>query len=124
MAQDGWVSTVEDITESRKAQSLITHLAHHDALTDLANRTLLIERLKHDLAELETDRSKLAVHFIDLDRFKDVNDTMGHDGGDLLLKTVAARLRSVAGPEDVVARLGGDEFVVVQARVCEQQQAD
>jgi diguanylate cyclase (GGDEF)-like protein/PAS domain S-box-containing protein len=124
MAQDGWVSTVEDITESRKAQSLITHLAHHDALTDLANRTLLIERLKDDLAELETDRSKLAVHFIDLDRFKDVNDTMGHDGGDLLLKTVAARLRSVAGPEDVVARLGGDEFVVVQARVCEQQQAD
>lgn len=119
----GWVATLEDITEARKAQALITHLALHDALTDLANRTLLLERLKSALAECENGAPHLAVHFIDLDRFKDVNDTMGHDGGDVLLKTIAARLCSIAGPGDVVARVGGDEFVIVQADVCGQAQA-
>jgi diguanylate cyclase (GGDEF)-like protein len=124
MQDGGWVSTVEDITEWRKAQALITHMAHHDALTDLANRTLLIEGLKDALAALDADGGMLAIHFVDLDRFKEVNDTLGHDGGDLLLKAIAARLSSVAHPDDVVARVGGDEFVIVQTKVVDNHAAD
>jgi diguanylate cyclase (GGDEF)-like protein len=124
MEDGGWVATVEDITQSRRAQALISHMAHHDALTDLANRTLLIERLKDALAALDAEGCSLAVHYIDLDRFKDVNDTVGHDGGDLLLKTIATRLCSVARADDVVARVGGDEFVVVQTGILDGDQAD
>ena len=124
MPNGGWVSTLEDITEWRHAQTLISHMAHHDALTGLANRTLLIEKLESALAILPSRGGTLAVHFVDVDRFKNVNDTFGHDGGDLLLRTVAERLRAVTRVEDVVARLGGDEFVVVQTSVCGRDQAD
>ena len=113
----GWVSTLEDITEWLAAQARITHMAHHDALTDLANRTQLVNKLEDALAALPSQRTGVAVHFIDLDRFKNVNDTLGHDVGDFLLKTVAERLRDVTRAGDVVARLGGDEFVVVQTGV-------
>lgn len=114
MREGGWVSTVEDITESLEAQAKISHMAHHDALTDLANRTQLVKKLESALGQLPVQGGGIAVHFIDLDRFKNVNDTLGHDGGDFLLKTVAERLCSVARVDDMVARLGGDEFVVVQ----------
>ena len=99
-------------------------MAHHDALTGLANRTQLVEKLEKALAVLPLRGGSIAVHFIDLDRFKKVNDTLGHDGGDFLLKTVAERLRSVTRVDDVVARLGGDEFVVVQTGVSSKDQAE
>ncbi len=114
MRKGGWVTTVEDITETLAAQAQISHMAHHDALTDLANRTQLVKKLEGALAEREDG---VAVHFIDLDRFKNVNDTLGHDGGDFLLKTIAERLRAATHTDDMVARLGGDEFVVVQTGV-------
>jgi diguanylate cyclase (GGDEF)-like protein/PAS domain S-box-containing protein len=124
MQEGGWVSTFEDITEWREAQALISHMAHHDALTGLANRTQLVEKLENALAGLPSRGGSIAVHFIDLDRFKNVNDTLGHDGGDFLLKTVAERLRSVIRFDDVAARLGGDEFVVVQTGVAGKDQAE
>ena len=83
-------------------------------MTGLANRARLIEKLDKRFAALPLRGGGFAVHFIDLDRFKEVNDSLGHDGGDFLLKTVAERLRAVTRAGDVVARLGGDEFVVVQ----------
>ena len=99
-------------------------MAHHDALTGLANRTQLVKKLEKVLAVLPLKGGSVAVHFIDLDRFKKVNDTLGHDGGDFLLKTAAERLRSVTRVGDVVARLGGDEFVVVQIGVNSKDQAE
>ena len=124
MQGGGWVSTFEDITEWQKAQAQISYLAHHDALTGLANRTQLVKKLEKVLAVLPLKGGSVAVHFIDLDRFKKVNDTLGHDGGDFLLKTAAERLRSVTRVGDVVARLGGDEFVVVQIGVSSKDQAE
>ena len=124
MRGGGWVATFEDITEWRKAQAQISHMAHHDALTGLANRTQLVEKLEKCACRPSVAGGSIAVHFIDLDRFKNVNDTLGHDGGDFLLKTVAERLRSVTRVDDVVARLGGDEFVVVQTRVSGKDQAE
>jgi len=124
MDKGGWVSTFEDITEWRKAQEQIAYMAHHDVLTGVANRIQLVEKMQDALAALPSRGGNLAVHFIDLDRFKNVNDTLGHDGGDFLLKTVAERLRSVIRNDDVVARLGGDEFVVVQTEVRDRDQAD
>jgi diguanylate cyclase (GGDEF)-like protein/PAS domain S-box-containing protein len=124
MQGGGWVSTFEDITEWQKAQAQISYLAHHDALTGLANRTQLVKKLEKVLAVLPLKGGSVAVHFINLDRFKKDNDTLGHDGGDFLLKTVAERLRSVTRVGDVVARLGGDEFVVVQIGVSSKDQAE
>ena len=124
MQDGGWVATFEDITEWQEAQAQISHMAHHDALTGLANRTQLVEKLQNALAVLPLRGGGIAVHFIDLDRFKSVNDTLGHDGGDFLLKIVAERLRSVTRVDDVVARLGGDEFVVVQTQVNGKDQAE
>ena len=124
MQGGGWVATFEDITEWQKAQAQISYLAHHDALTGLANRTQLVKKLEKVLAVLPLKGGSVAVHFIDLDRFKNVNDTLGHDGGDFLLKTAAERLRSVTRVGDVVARLGGDEFVVIQIGVSSKDQAE
>src|SRR3984885_7466536 len=120
----GWVSTFDDITEWREAQDRIAFMAHHDALTGLANRTQLIEKLNEALASAGSEHDGVAVHFIDLDRFKRVNDTLGHDGGDSLLKIVAERLRAIVRADDVVARLGGDEFVIVQIDVENKAQAE
>jgi diguanylate cyclase (GGDEF)-like protein len=110
--------------EKRQADRHIRFLAHHDALTGLANRTQLVEKLGKDLAALPLRGGGLAVHFLDIDNFKEVNDTLGHDGGDFLLKRVAERLCTVARTEDMVARLGGDEFVVVQHGVRDKHQAE
>src|SRR6266403_1216126 len=116
LGDGGWVATHEDITERRRAEEQIEHLAHFDALTDLPNRALFHEQLKRELANIGADK-QLAVLYIDIDEFKSVNDSLGHPVGDELLKSVAARLRACVRDTDFVARLGGDEFAVVQTNI-------
>jgi diguanylate cyclase (GGDEF)-like protein len=116
LAAGGWVATSEDITEQKHAEERITHLAHYDPLTDLPNRVLFHERLRHELARIAPGE-QLAVLYIDIDEFKNVNDTLGHLIGDELLKSVAASLGRCIEGDDFVARLGGDEFAVVQTAV-------
>ena len=113
---------VEDTTERRNAQAKINHLARFDSLTGLPNRTILRNRMDSALAECAPDRM-CAIHFIDLDQFKQVNDTLGHSRGDMLLIAVAERLRKIVRDSDVVARFGGDEFVVLQHPVTSLDQA-
>jgi diguanylate cyclase (GGDEF)-like protein len=116
----GWVTTLEDVTEQRRSQERIAHLAHYDALTELPNRLLFRERLSR---ALEIDRnSQVAVHYIDIDGFKAVNDSLGHSVGDELLKGIAGRLRSCLNEAGLVARLGGDEFAVIQTDVRDQSE--
>ena len=110
--------------EKQQADRRIQFLAHHDPLTGLANRARLIERLDSALAVLPSVGGRIAVHFIDIDRFKQVNDSLGHDAGDFLLSTVGERLNALTRIEDMVARLGGDEFVVVQTGVSDKAQAE
>ncbi|MCL2714731.1 MAG: EAL domain-containing protein [Alphaproteobacteria bacterium] len=112
----GWVATHEDVTERRRTEERISHLAHFDALTDLPNRTQLEEHLGRKLVE-RAPGERIAVFLIDVDEFKNINDTLGHFVGDELLKAVAAILKSCAGNGEMVARLGGDEFAVVQSGV-------
>ena len=104
--------TVEDITDRRRAEERVQFLAYYDALTELPNRTLLQDRLTKALAGARRRNEKLAVLFLDLDRFKIINDSLGHSVGDLLLQEVAERLRKWAREQDTVARIGGDEFVL------------
>jgi len=112
-SKGGWVVTYEDVTERRKAEAKINHMARHDALTGLPNRILLREQMERALARVDRGE-QLAVLYLDLDRFKSVNDTLGHPVGDLLLCAVTERLRSTVRGSDIVARLGGDEFAVIQ----------
>jgi diguanylate cyclase (GGDEF)-like protein len=110
--------------EKQQADRRIRYLAHHDVLTGLANRARLIERLDAALAVLPSTGGMIAVHFVDIDHFKQVNDTLGHDGGDFLLSSIGQRLNAMTRIEDMVARLGGDEFVVVQTGLTEKAQAE
>jgi diguanylate cyclase (GGDEF)-like protein len=110
--------------EKQRGDRRIRFLAHHDALTGLANRARLIERLDEALATLPVRGGAFAVHFIDIDSFKEINDSLGHDGGDFVLKTVAERLLAATRPGDVVARLGGDEFVVIQSQLAGKDEAE
>jgi diguanylate cyclase (GGDEF)-like protein/PAS domain S-box-containing protein len=111
--QPAVLAALVDVTERRQAEARIAHMAHHDALTGLPNRVHFQERLDEILAGLERSRGKAAVLYLDLDRFKFINDSLGHPVGDQLLKAVADRLRDCLRPADVVARLGGDEFAVI-----------
>jgi diguanylate cyclase (GGDEF)-like protein len=115
LTHDGPVTSLlgiaRDITERRKAEETIRRLAYHDALTGLPNRALFEDRLRLALAQAQRSRQMLAVMFLDLDRFKLVNDTIGHAGGDQLLKDVAADLSEIVREGDTVARIGGDEFI-------------
>ncbi|MDD5329826.1 MAG: EAL domain-containing protein [Sulfuricella sp.] len=108
-----YVSVFHDITETQRKDERIRHLAFHDALTGLPNRALMQDRLQHALERAKREGSRLSVTFIDLDRFKAINDGLGHDVGDMLLQEVAQRIRKRVRVMDTVARIGGDEFVVL-----------
>jgi diguanylate cyclase (GGDEF)-like protein/PAS domain S-box-containing protein len=105
---------VMDVTEKRRAEARIAHMAHHDALTGLPNRVLFHERLEEALLRVRRGRDQLAVLYLDLDKFKNVNDSLGHAAGDKLLMAAADRLRTCLRGSDMVARFGGDEFAVLQ----------
>jgi diguanylate cyclase (GGDEF)-like protein len=112
-----------DITKVKESQDKLDHMAHHDPLTALPNRTLFHDRLQHALLRAGRDGEQLAILFIDLDRFKNVNDTLGHHVGDELLKQVAAALTGQLREGDTLARLGGDEFIVLLENVGGQEGA-
>ncbi len=114
MPGGGYVSTHEDVTERRRIEARLAHMAHHDPLTDLPNRALLRERLEKALKGIRKHDPYLAVLMLDLDRFKEVNDTLGHLVGDLLIKGVAERLREGMRQTATVARFGGDEFAIIE----------
>jgi diguanylate cyclase (GGDEF)-like protein/PAS domain S-box-containing protein len=107
------VGAVLDITDRKEAEEQLVFLAHHDALTSLPNRVLLGRRLEDSIEHSLGQGRNTAVIFLDIDRFKNVNDTLGHRRGDMLLKAVAARLNDCLRPRDTIARTGGDEFVIV-----------
>jgi diguanylate cyclase (GGDEF)-like protein/PAS domain S-box-containing protein len=109
----GAVVVFHDITERKINDERIRHLAQHDTLTELPNRALLTDRLHQALSYAKRDKQRVALMFIDLDRFKPINDTQGHVVGDWLLKQVAIRMRECVRDSDTVARVGGDEFVVL-----------
>ncbi|WDR02535.1 diguanylate cyclase [Devosia algicola] len=113
MASGGWVSTFEDITERQNAQDRIAHMAHHDGLTGLPNRLLFWQHTENALHELRDAGNPFAVLYLDVDRFKEVNDTLGHPTGDALLRAIADRLASTVTSPDVIARLSGDEFAIL-----------
>ena len=112
IAGGGWIATHEDISDRQRAEERIVHMARHDALTDLPNRTMFRERLEYELKRIKRGDA-LAVLCLDLDHFKSVNDTLGHPVGDELLKVVAERLRRCIREPDTIARLGGDEFAII-----------
>lgn len=107
------MSMASDITDRKQMEETIKHQASHDSLTGLPNRILFLDRLKHEMSQTRRNGKKLAVLFLDLDRFKDINDTLGHDAGDQLLKDVAVRLRGSARETDTISRIGGDEFNIL-----------
>ncbi|RXF72062.1 putative bifunctional diguanylate cyclase/phosphodiesterase [Hansschlegelia zhihuaiae] len=111
------LTTSLDITDRKRAERHLRHLAHHDALTDLPNRSLLHERVRQAIAQARRTDRKFALHLFDLDRFKGINDVLGHHFGDRLLRAVADRLRATVRESDTVARLGGDEFAILQDNV-------
>jgi diguanylate cyclase (GGDEF)-like protein/PAS domain S-box-containing protein len=109
----GASAIARDITQRKAAEKQVQFLAYYDALTGLPNRTLLQDRLTKALASARRRKDKVALLFLDLDRFKDINDSLGHSVGDLVLKEVAERLEKWAREQDTVARVGGDEFLIV-----------
>ena len=113
-------------SEMQRAEMTVRlfHLANHDALTGLANRNLLSDRLNHAISQTARQKGKLAVLFLDLEKFKDVNDTYGHDAGDDVLRCVAERLQTCVRTGDSIARLGGDEFVLVLENITSQEDVD
>ena len=113
MADGGWVATYEDISQRRWAEARITYLAHHDSLTGLVNRTYFHDRLETALVEASSRGIGACLLYLDLDGFKEVNNSFGHPIGDALLREVGMRLRAWTGEADVVARLGGDEFGIL-----------
>lgn len=115
----GVVVTFRDISQRKKSEEQILRLAHYDAITDLPNRTLFLDRLDHEIKKSHRAGKPLALMFLDLDHFKEINDTLGHDVGDLLLKDAAMRLQGCVRESDTVARMGGDEFTVILSELDE-----
>ena len=117
------IAVIEDATERKKAEQRIAFLAHHDPLTGLANRAALAQKIEEAGARQRRRGEPFTVLLLDLDRFKEVNDTLGHPAGDTLLTEVAMRLKSLLRETDVLARLGGDEFAIIQAGERNQRDA-
>ena len=109
----GYVANVRDVTERKKFEELLSHRALHDPLTGLANRQLILDRADRMLLRARRDGQPVAALFVDLDNFKDTNDSLGHEAGDRLLQAVASRLVGLLRSSDTVGRLGGDEFVIL-----------
>jgi diguanylate cyclase (GGDEF)-like protein/PAS domain S-box-containing protein len=117
------LSTLRDITDRKEAEAIIVKMARYDALTALANRRVFVEELDHAIARARRSDKSFAVLYLDLDHFKDVNDTLGHPVGDDLLKAVGERLRANMREIDTVARFGGDEFAVVMSELADPAEA-
>jgi diguanylate cyclase (GGDEF)-like protein/PAS domain S-box-containing protein len=117
------VAVIEDVTERRRAEARVNYLATHDDLTDLPNRLLLNAALAHEFRRRQSGDRQCAVLAVDLDRFRDVNDRLGHEVGDELLRQVAARLRNAVRAGDTVSRVGGDEFVILQVQAIQPKAA-
>lgn len=113
----GMVRTYSDITARKRSEDKVRYFAHHDDLTKLVNRVVFQERLMHAIELADRSKRSIAVMYLDLDRFKQINDTLGHAAGDMLLVEVAKRLRSTVRDIDTVARMGGDEFAIIQPLV-------
>jgi len=118
------IALFSDITEKKRSEEMIWKQANFDSLTNLPNRQMFHDRLKQEIGKAHRSRLKLALMFIDLDRFKEVNDTLGHDKGDILLKDAALRLNRCVREGDTVARLGGDEFTVILGELTEAEGVD
>ncbi|MGE0082550.1 MAG: putative bifunctional diguanylate cyclase/phosphodiesterase, partial [Thiohalomonadaceae bacterium] len=118
-----YINLFTDITDKKLSEERIHHLAHYDVLTDLPNRLLFNDRLAHSMERAQRTGARVALLFLDLDHFKNVNDTLGHEFGDKLLRVIAERLRSAVREQDTVARLGGDEFTVVLEHLARVQDA-
>jgi diguanylate cyclase (GGDEF)-like protein len=114
----GWLY---DISDRKAMEDQAQHLAHFDPLTELPNRTLFYDRFQQALTVAKRDKVQFALMFIDLDKFKPINDVLGHDVGDLLLSEVARRIQNCLRESDTVARIGGDEFVVLLPKIETEQ---
>ncbi|MFN3891124.1 MAG: EAL domain-containing protein [Beijerinckiaceae bacterium] len=125
--QDGAVSAVVtsslDITAQKRTEEHLRHLAHHDALTELPNRVLLRERMRRQVARARRGDNIFALHMLDLDGFKSINDLLGHSAGDRYIQMISERLRSAIREEDTLARIGGDEFAIIQTNVSRSEDA-
>ena len=119
----GFVMMLRDVTDRKQFEETIKRMAYHDALTGLPNRPLLSDRLAQALAEASRNRSPGALLILDLDHFKDINDTLGHSMGDLLLQAVSGRLKELLRKSDTVSRMGGDEFVLLLPKVTSPESA-
>lgn len=118
---ENYIAIFSDISERKKSRERIDFLAHHDSLTELPNRALLNDRLEMAINTARRRNEKVGILFIDLDRFKNINDSLGHSAGDQILRQTAARLTAAVRNDDTVARLGGDEFVVLLPRVRDER---
>lgn len=118
---ENYIAIFSDISERKKSRERIDFLAHHDSLTELPNRALLNDRLEMAINTAKRRGEKVGILFIDLDRFKNINDSLGHTAGDQILRQTAARLSAAVRTDDTVARLGGDEFVVLLPRVRDER---
>ncbi len=118
------VAVLNDITQQKRAEQELRYLANFDTLTNLPNRSLLSDRLSRAIVRAHREDSRIAVLFLDLDRFKDINDSLGHAAGDRILRAAAVRLQQTVGSHQTVARLGGDEFTVVLENLAAPEEAD
>lgn len=112
-ALTGVIGIFTDVTQLKKAQYELIQMAHHDSLTGLPNRNLIFDRLEHTLQDAKRHNRIFALLYLDLDKFKKINDSMGHDVGDMVLKEVSSRLIKLLRSDDTVSRMGGDEFLVI-----------